>query len=108
MSSNKNCNKNCDRIVKRIEEGQVKDTNVNTGNITYQQVSMHNQCTTLKNNPKQVKSVIDKEQLKDVLPITGNEQSKHVSIIPSSSPITAPNISQQVENNNKSNKIHAT
>ena len=51
---------------------------------------------------------MDNEQLPDMLLTTGNEESKHVSIIPASSPITAPNIPQQVEGDNNSNKTHAT
>ena len=88
MSPEKNCNENYDQIEKRIEQGQVKVTNMNTGKIINQQVSMHNQCTTLETSPEKVKSVTDNALSRNKLLNTSNEENRYVSIIPTSSPNT--------------------
>ena len=61
-----------------LEQCQAKDTNFNTGEITYQQVSIENHNTTLENNFIQIKSSIDNTQSKDMLLTTGNEESKYI------------------------------
>ena len=92
-----------------IEQCQAMDTNFNTGEITYQQVSVgvENHNTTLENNSTQIKSLIENKHSKDRLPTTGNAENEQVTSIPASSLVTVPKISQQADdnynNNNKTN-----
>ena len=81
-----------------LEQCQAKDTNFNTGEITYQQVSIENHITTLENNSTQIKFSIDKTHSKDILLTTSSEENEQVSSIPVLSLVTMPKISQQEDN----------
>ena len=79
-----------------LEQCQHKDANINTGEISYQLVSVENHDKPLVNNSTQIKSLTDNMHSKAILPTTGNEESEQVSSIPMSSLVTMPKILQMI------------